>query len=457
MKPWSPDSWRSKPIVQVPEYPDQAALAAVSASLSRFPPLVFAGEIATLQSALTGVGSGERFLLQGGDCAESFVDFQAGSIRNTFRVLLQMAIVLTFSSRRPVVKVGRIAGQFAKPRSAATETRSGVTLPSYRGDIINGLDFDATSRMPDPQRMIRAYHQSTSTLNLLRAFAGGGFADLQKVHRWNLGFVSQSEQHERYEHMARQIDQALAFMRACGVTPENTANLRETTLYTSHEALLLPYEEALTRQEGQDRQWYDCSAHMLWLGDRTRQPDHAHVEFLRGIRNPLGIKVGPGAKHDEIRMLLDTLNPANEPGRITLITRFGAGQIAERLPALIRRVQASGHRVIWSSDPMHGNTVNSESGYKTRNFDHVLAELRDFFLIHKAEGSIAGGVHLEMTGEDVTECVGGAYQVTDAGLAMRYQSRCDPRLNADQALELAFLIAETLNDMPLVSSAESTG
>ncbi|HPQ94121.1 MAG: 3-deoxy-7-phosphoheptulonate synthase class II [Thiothrix sp.] len=448
MKPWSPDSWRSKPIVQVPEYPDQAALAEVSSRLSRFPPLVFGGEIAALQSALTGVGSGERFLLQGGDCAESFVDFQAGSIRNTFRVLLQMAIVLTFSSRRPVVKVGRIAGQFAKPRSADTETRAGVTLPSYRGDIINGLDFEATSRIPDPQRMLQAYHQSTSTLNLLRAFAGGGFADLQKVHRWNLGFVSQSAQHERYEHMARQIDQALSFMRACGVTPENTASLRETTLYTSHEALLLPYEEALTRREGPEQQWYDCSAHMLWLGDRTRQPDYAHVEFLRGIRNPLGIKVGPGADPDRIRDLLDILNPANEPGRITLITRFGARQIAEHLPGLIRTIAASGHAVIWSSDPMHGNTVNSESGYKTRNFGHILAELRDFFLIHRAESSIAGGVHLEMTGEPVTECVGGAYEVTDTGLALRYQSQCDPRLNADQALELAFLIAETLNGMP---------
>ncbi len=444
MQNWAPDSWRNKPIVQQPVYPDQAQLAAVESELTNLPPLVFAGEIRSLKAQLAEVAQGNAFLLQGGDCAESFAEFNANKIRDTFKVLLQMAVVLTFAGSCPVVKIGRMAGQFAKPRSAGTETIDGIELPSYRGDIINGIDFTADARTPDPQRLLRAYHQAASTQNLLRAFAQGGLADLTQVHKWNLGFVEQSPLGEKYQHLADQIDQALGFMRSCGIHPENTPQLHETTLYTSHEALLLGYEEALTRQDSLTDEWYDCSAHMLWIGDRTRQPDHAHVEFLRGVKNPVGVKVGPTTSTDDLMQLLDTLNPENEAGRITLIARMGADKITEHLPALVRAVKSEGRQVIWSSDPMHGNTIKASSGYKTRSVDAVLKEMKGFFEVHNAEGTHAGGVHFEMTGHNVTECIGGAYQITEAGLADRYDTFCDPRLNGEQSLELAFLIADTL-------------
>lgn len=444
MQNWSPSSWRAKPIAQQPTYPDAGALQTVEQTLGRLPPLVFAGEIRSLKKELAAVSRGEGFLLQGGDCAESFVEFNANKIRDTFRLLMQMAVVLTFAGSCPVVKIGRIAGQFAKPRSSDTETIDGVELPSYRGDIINSADFTAEARTPNPHRLLDAYHQCSSTLNLLRAFAGGGFADLHQVHKWNQGFVSQSPQHEKYEHLAAQIEQALAFMQACGVHPGNTPQLKETALYTSHEALLLNFEEALTRKDSLTDDWYDCSAHMLWIGDRTRQPDHAHVEFLRGVHNPVGIKVGPTTTTDDLRHLLETLNPENQPGRITLIARMGAAAIQEKLPPLVRAVKAMGANVVWSSDPMHGNTIKTSNGYKTRNVNDILKEMKGFFEVHNAEGTYAGGVHFEMTGNSVTECIGGAYRVTEANLAERYQTQCDPRLNADQSLELAFLIADTL-------------
>lgn len=444
MQHWSPNSWRTKPIAQQPVYPDADALKNAEQTLGRFPPLVFAGEIRSLQQELAAVSRGEGFLLQGGDCAESFVEFNANKIRDTFRLLMQMAVVLTFAGSCPVVKIGRIAGQFAKPRSSETETQDGVELPSYRGDIINSAEFTAEARVPDPHRLLDAYHQCASTLNLLRAFAGGGYADLHQVHKWNQGFVSQSPQHEKYEHLAAQIEQALSFMQACGVHPGNTPQLKETTLFTSHEALLLNYEEALTRQDSLTGDWYDCSAHMLWIGDRTRQPDHAHAEFLRGVHNPIGIKVGPTTTTDDLRRLLEQLNPDNLAGRITLIARMGATRIQEKLPALVRAVREMGASVVWSSDPMHGNTIKTSSGYKTRNVNDILREMKGFFEVHSAEGTYAGGVHFEMTGNSVTECIGGAYQVTEANLAERYHTQCDPRLNADQSLELAFLIADTL-------------
>ncbi|WP_097458683.1 class II 3-deoxy-7-phosphoheptulonate synthase [Mangrovitalea sediminis] len=444
MQNWSPSSWRDKPIKQQPAYPDTDALRNTEQTLGRFPPLVFAGEIRSLQKGLAAVSQGDGFLLQGGDCAESFVEFNANKIRNTFQLLMQMAVVLTFAGSCPVVKIGRIAGQFAKPRSADTETVEGVELPSYRGDIVNDIAFTAEARTPDPHRLLDAYHQSSATLNLLRAFASGGFADLHQVHKWNQGFVSQTPQHEKYEHLAAQIDQTLAFMRACGIHSGNTPQLKETTLYTSHEALLLNYEEALTRQDSLTGDWYDCSAHMLWIGDRTRQPDHAHVEFLRGVHNPIGIKVGPSTDTDDLRRLLELLNPGNLPGRITLIARMGATGIQEKLPSLVRAVQQMGASVVWSSDPMHGNTIKSSNGYKTRNVKDILQEMKGFFEVHRAEGTYAGGVHFEMTGSNVTECIGGAYRVTEENLAERYHTQCDPRLNADQSLELAFLIADTL-------------
>ncbi|MBT00337.1 MAG: 3-deoxy-7-phosphoheptulonate synthase class II [Oceanospirillaceae bacterium] len=444
MQNWSPSTWRERPIVQQPEYPDRAALDTVESTLSQYPPLVFAGEIRSLKEELAAVSRGDGFLLQGGDCAESFAEFNANKIKDTFQLLLQMAIVLTFAGSCPVVKVGRMAGQFAKPRSAGTETIDGIELPSYRGDIVNGIDFTAEARTPDPQRLLAAYHQASATLNLLRAFAGGGLADLHQVHKWNLGFVAQSPAHEKYEHLASQIDQTLAFMKACGLNPDNTPQLKETAFFTSHEALLLNYEQALTRRDSLTGGWYDCSAHMLWIGDRTRQPDHAHVEFLRGVCNPVGIKVGPSTDADDLKRLLDTLNPANEPGRITLIARMGAEKITEKLPPLVRAVQAMGANVVWSSDPMHGNTIKASNGYKTRNVNAILHEMKGFFEVHQAEGSYAGGVHFEMTGNEVTECIGGAYQVTEETLADRYDTHCDPRLNADQSLELAFMIADTL-------------
>ena len=443
---WAPDSWRGKPILQVPDYPDQEALNEVEATLAKSPPLVFAGEARRLKDQLGRVADGEAFLLQGGDCAESFAEFHANNIRDTFRVLLQMAVVLTFGAACPVVKVGRMAGQFAKPRSAPTEAQGDLELPSYRGDIINGIDFNREARIPDPQRLLRAYHQASSTLNLLRAFAQGGFANLEKVHQWNLEFVGESAQSERYEALATRIDDILAFMRAIGVTPDSAPQLRETDFYTSHEALLPNYEQALTRVDSLTGQWYGCSAHFLWIGDRTRQPDGAHVDLMRGLNNPIGMKCGPSLDPDELLRLIEILNPENEAGRLTLICRMGSDKVEQGLPPLIRAVQRAGAKVVWSCDPMHGNTVKSSSGYKTRPFDRILSEVKSFFAVHRAEGTHPGGVHFEMTGQDVTECIGGAQAIDDARLGDRYHTHCDPRLNASQSLELAFLIAEYLKD-----------
>lgn len=444
MNAWTPDSWRTKTLRQMPTYPEADALQSVEAELSKQPPLVFAGEVRELKHQLAKVASGNAFLLQGGDCAESFKEFNTNQIRDTFMVLLQMAVVLTFGGQSPVVKIGRMAGQFAKPRSDDNETRDGISLPSYRGDIINGIEFSEASRTPDPERMLKAYHQSTSTLNLLRAFAQGGLADLHKVHQWNQSFVEKSPQGERYQHLADLIDETLAFMSACGISPENTPQIRETQFYTSHEALLLPYEQALTRQDSLTGDWYDCSAHMLWIGDRTRQLDSAHIEFCRGIHNPIGLKAGPTTDAEELIRLIDILNPNNEPGRLNLIVRMGADKIADHFPALLRRVQQEGRSVVWSSDPMHGNTIKTGNGYKTRAVDSILSEVTQFFQIHAAEGTHAGGVHFEMTGRNVTECIGGAFEITEHDLAERYHSHCDPRLNADQALELSFLIADAV-------------
>ena len=438
---WSPESWRNMPIRQVPEYPDQAALAAMEAKIARFPPLVFAGEARRLKASLARAGDGQAFVLQGGDCAESFGDFTANVIRDTFRVLLQMAVVLTFGGALPVVKLGRMAGQFAKPRSSDSETRDGVTLPSYRGDIINGPDFDPASRIPDPSRMEFAYMQSAGTVNLLRAFATGGYADLHEVHRWNLGFVERSPLAERYADLATRIDQTLAFMQACGMS--DLPQVRETDFYTSHESLLLPYEQAMTRVDSTSGDWYACSAHFLWIGDRTRQPDGAHVEFLRGVKNPIGMKVGPSMDADELVRLTEILNPSNEKGRLTLISRMGADKVEAKLAPLVRAVTRAGRNVVWICDPMHGNTT-TVAGYKTRPFDAIISEVRGFFDVHEAEGSFAGGVHVEMTGSDVTECLGGAHKLSETDLSANYATSCDPRLNAEQSLELAFLIAEEL-------------
>jgi 3-deoxy-7-phosphoheptulonate synthase len=428
----------------MPDYPDQNSLAAVEKQLASFPPLVFAGEARNLKKALARVANGESFLLQGGDCAESFAEHGANNIRDFFRVFLQMAVVLTYSGGSPVVKVGRIAGQFAKPRSSPTEKRDGQELPSYRGDIVNGIEFTPEARVPDPRRQIEAYRQSAATLNLLRAFAHGGYANLASVHQWMLGFVKDSPQSRRYMELADRISEALDFMRACGLDLESHPELRATELYTSHEALLLGFEEAMTRVDSTSGDWYDTSGHMLWIGDRTRQLDHAHVEFCRGIKNPIGMKCGPSLKADELLRLLDILNPDNEAGRLTLIGRFGSEKIGEFLPALVRATKREGRKVVWSCDPMHGNTITSGNGYKTRPFDRILSEVRDFFAVHTAEGSYAGGVHLEMTGQNVTECTGGARAITDADLNDRYHTFCDPRLNAEQSIELAFLVAELL-------------
>jgi 3-deoxy-7-phosphoheptulonate synthase len=441
---WTPESWRSKPVKQVPFYADAAKLAVVEQRLSTYPPLVFAGEARRLKTSLASVAKGEAFLLQGGDCAESFAEFHPNNIRDTFRVLLQIAVVLTFGSATPVVKVGRMAGQFAKPRSADTEVIDGVELPSYRGDIINGFEFEPAMREPDPERMVQAYNQAAATLNLLRAFAQGGYADLHKVHQWTLGFVERSPAGERYRDLADRLSEALNFMAACGITAETTPQLRETDFFTSHEALLLPYEQALTRVDSTTGDWYDVSAHMVWIGDRTRQADGAHVEFLRGVKNPLGLKCGPSSDPDDLIRLIDILNPDDEAGRLTLIVRMGADKVEEKLSPLIRRVQREGRTVVWACDPMHGNTVKSSTGYKTRPFERVLQEVRGFFAVHEAEGTYPGGVHFEMTGQDVTECTGGAQAITEHKLALRYHTACDPRLNASQALELAFLIAEGL-------------
>jgi len=447
MAPWSPDSWRSKPIVQVPDYSDKAALAEVEAKIASYPPLVFAGEADKLKAALAEVAVGEAFLLQGGDCAESFSEHGANHIRELFRVFLQMAVVLTYAGGSPVVKVGRIAGQFAKPRSSPTEKRGDVELPSYRGDIINGEGFTAQDRIPDPQRQLEAYRQSAATLNLLRAFSGGGYASLDNVLRWLLDFEQKSPFGKKYREMGEQIQTALKFMRSCGVTPETVPSLGRTTFYTSHESLLLNYEQAMARRDeaGGTQDWYATSGHMLWVGDRTRQPDHAHVEFLRGIKNPVGVKCGPTLEPDGLMHLIDILNPADEPGRLTLICRFGADKVDQHLPKLIRMVEKEGRTVVWSCDPMHANTISAAGGYKTRPFDRILKEVETFFDIHRSEGSNAGGIHVEMTGSPVTECTGGATaQISEAQLKDRYHTLCDPRLNADQALELAFLIAERL-------------
>ncbi len=443
-KSWSIDSWRNLPIKQVPSYPDAQALKAVEQELGSYPPLVFAGEARALKEKLGEVAEGKAFLLQGGDCAESFKEFHPNNIRDTFKVMLQMAVVLTYGAACPVVKVGRMAGQFAKPRSSDTETINGVELPSYRGDVVNGIEFTEEARIPDPQRQIRAYNQSAATLNLLRAFAQGGFADLTKIHRWNLSFVDGSPAGERYSKLTTQIDEAVAFMEACGITAESAPQLRETDFYTSHEALLLGYEQALTRQDSLTGEWYDCSSHMLWIGDRTRQADHAHVEFLRGVNNPIGMKCGPTMDEDDLIRLIDILNPQNEAGRLTLIARMGADKVFDNLPRLVKRVKAEGRKVVWSCDPMHGNTIKASTGYKTRPFDAILSEVKNFFDVHKAEGTHAGGVHFEMTGTDVTECIGGAREVTEDALSDRYHTHCDPRLNGGQALELAFLIAEMI-------------
>ncbi|MEM9059802.1 MAG: 3-deoxy-7-phosphoheptulonate synthase class II [Pseudomonadota bacterium] len=442
---WSKTSWRNLTGLQMPSYPDADALAAVTSKLASYPPLVFAGEARDLKASLARVAAGEAFLLQGGDCAESFAEFSADNIRDTFRVLLQMAVVLTFGARKPVVKVGRMAGQFAKPRSSDLEKQGDVELPSYRGDIINGFDFTPEARIPDPTRMEQAYLQSAATLNLLRAFAQGGYADLARVAAWNLGFAKGSQQSERYMTMAERIRDAVDFMAATGVNAENAHPLRGVSYYTSHEALLLEYEEPLVRLDSTSGEWVAGSGHMIWIGDRTRQLDGAHIEFCRGLINPIGLKCGPSLEPDDLIHLIDALNPEDEAGRLTLICRTGAGKVADHLPGWIDAVEREGRTVVWSCDPMHGNTIKSDSGYKTRPFDSVLQEVREFFAVHADKGTYAGGVHFEMTGQDVTECMGGMHEVTSEDLRNRYHTACDPRLNASQALELAFLLAEALD------------
>src|SRR3954469_17458394 len=442
---WTPDSWRGKPIVQVPQYPDAAKLGAVKARLASFPPLVFAGEARNLKKSLARVAVGDAFLLQGGDCAESFEDHSANSIRDFFRLFLQMAVVLTYAAASPVVKVGRIAGQFAKPRTSPVEKRGNVELPVYRGDIINGTDFTPEARIPDPRRLLQAYRQSAATLNLLLAFATGAYPNLGNVRQWMLGFVKESPQSRRYAELSDRISETLDFMQACGLDLESHPELRTTEFYTSHEALLLGFEQAMTREDStRPGSWYATSGHMVWIGDRTRQPDHAHVEFCRGIKNPLGLKCGPSSKTDEMLKLIDILNPENEPGRLTLIIRLGADKVGDLLAPMIRAIEREGRNVVWSCDPMHANTISSTSGYKTRPFDLILKEVRTFFQVHASEGTYAGGVHLEMTGQNVTECTGGVRQITDEDLNDRYHTVCDPRLNAEQAIDLAFLLADLI-------------
>ncbi|WP_221792736.1 class II 3-deoxy-7-phosphoheptulonate synthase [Aquisediminimonas sediminicola] len=444
-KNWTTESWKAFEARQLPTYPDQAALSAAEATLSNYPPLVFAGEARDLKTELAQVSAGKAFLLQGGDCAESFADFHPNTIRDTFRVLLQMAVVLTYASKLPVVKVGRMAGQFAKPRSADMETKGDVSLPSYRGDIINDIAFTSASRTPDPERMIRAYSQSAATLNLLRAFAQGGYANLHQVHRWTLDFMGRSPWAEKFQSVADRIGDALDFMAACGINENTVPQLKGTQFFTSHEALLLPYEQALTRQDSLTGDWYDTSAHMLWIGDRTRFEGSAHVEFLRGIGNPIGLKCGPSLDPDALLRMLDILDPNREPGRITLITRYGSDKIEQHLPTLVRAIKREGRPVVWSCDPMHGNVISAANGLKTRPFDRILSEVRSFFAVHRAEGTHGGGIHAEMTGLNVTECTGGAIDITEEGLSARYETQCDPRLNAGQSIELAFLLADMLN------------
>jgi 3-deoxy-7-phosphoheptulonate synthase len=441
---WTKQDWRACPIAQAPEYPDPVALDAAEAELHALPPLIFAGEARALKAQLARVAAGDAFLLQGGDCAESFAEFHANAVRDTVKVLLQMAVVLSFAAAVPVVKVARLAGQFAKPRSQPIETIGGVTLPSYRGDIVNGIGFDAAARVADPQRMLRAYNQSAATLNLLRAFTQGGFADLARVQQWNQAFIAASPQGQRYADLCHRIQESLAFMTACGLASPNAPQLRATELYTGHDAMLLNYEEPLARQDSLTGDWYACSAHLPWIGERTRQANGAHVAFLRGVANPLGLKCGPAMTSDQVLRLIDVLNPQNEPGRLTLITRVGADRVGDILPPLIRAVQREGRCVVWSCDPMHGNTVATASGRKTRPFERIMCELRACFAVHRAEGSRLGGMHIEMTGKDVTECTGGAQQIDEATLEDRYHTHCDPRLNGSQALELAFQVAEEL-------------
>ena len=444
MSDWQKSDWRNKPRIQMPDYTDAAALNAVEGQLSKYPPLVFAGEARKLKSQLGAASRGEAFLLQGGDCAESFDQFSANGIRDTFKVMLQMAMVLTYGAKVPVVKVGRMAGQFAKPRSAPTETVDGVELPSYRGDIINELDFTADARIPDPKKMLQAYTQAAATLNLLRAFSTGGYADVHQVHQWTLGFT-EGEKAAKYRDMANRISDTLDFMRAAGVDSDRAHTLQTVDFYTSHESLLLEYEEALTRLDSTSGKWLAGSGHMIWIGDRTRQPDGAHVEFARGVMNPVGLKCGPTTSAEDLKVLMEKLNPENEEGKLTLIARFGAGKVGEHLPRLIRAVEEEGAKVLWTCDAMHGNTIKSATGYKTRPFQSVLQEVQEFFAIHRAEGTLPGGVHFEMTGQDVTECTGGVRAATEEDLSARYHTACDPRLNASQSLELAFLVAEELS------------
>ena len=445
-KKWSKDSWRMKPVIQVPEYDDLSKLKKVEDRLSSYPPLVFAGEARRLKENLAKVSRGEAFLLQGGDCAESFAEHHPDNIRDTFRVILQMAIILTFGAGCPIIKVGRIAGQFAKPRSEPFESKGDIDLPSYRGDIVNGIEFEEDLRIPDPERQIMAYRQAASTLNLLRAFAQGGYANLDHVHRWNMSFVKESKQGEQYEALANRISETLNFMDAVGINSDTTSELRSVDFYTSHESLLLGYEESLTRIDSTSGEWYDTSAHMLWIGDRTRQPDGAHIEFVRGINNPIGLKCGPSLEADELLKLIDIINPNNDEGRLTLITRYGANNINENLPKLLKKIKSEGRNVVWSCDPMHGNTIKASNGYKTRPLDSILSEVKQFIDIHKAEGTYAGGVHFEMTGQNVTECLGGTQEILEEDLTDRYHTHCDPRLNANQALDLAFLISEKLKE-----------
>ena len=446
-KKWSKDSWRMKPVIQVPEYDDLSKLKKVEDRLSSYPPLVFAGEARRLKENLGKVSRGEAFLLQGGDCAESFAEHHPDNIRDTFRVILQMAIILTFGAGCPIIKVGRIAGQFAKPRSEPFESKGDIDLPSYRGDIVNGIEFEEDLRIPDPERQIMAYRQAASTLNLLRAFAQGGYANLDHVHRWNMSFVKESKQGEQYEALANRISETLNFMDAVGINSDTTSELRSVDFYTSHESLLLGYEESLTRIDSTSGEWYDTSAHMLWIGDRTRQPDGAHIEFVRGINNPIGLKCGPSLEADELLKLIDIINPNNDEGRLTLITRYGANNINENLPKLLKKIKSEGRNVVWSCDPMHGNTIKASNGYKTRPLDSILSEVKQFIDIHKAEGTYAGGVHFEMTGQNVTECLGGTQEILEEDLTDRYHTHCDPRLNANQALDLAFLVAEKLKEV----------
>jgi 3-deoxy-7-phosphoheptulonate synthase len=444
---WTPSSWRDFPIKQQPTYENLKKLKKVEDELASYPPLIFAEEARALKAQLANVANGEAFLLQGGDCAESFSNFDANNIKNLFKVMMQMAVVMTFSGSKPVVKVGRIAGQFAKPRSSDTEMVNGVEYPSYRGDIVNDIDADMIARQPNPKKLLKAYNQSAATLNLLRAFTRGGLADLNQVHQWNQDFLKDHPLGKKYEEVASQITKTLEFMAACGITSSNTPALKETKLFTSHEALLLNYEEALTRKDSLTGDWYDCSAHMLWIGDRTRSLDEAHLEYFRGIKNPIGCKVGPSMQEDELIKLIDALNPENEAGRLNLIVRMGANKIADHFPNLLKRVEQEGKKIVWSCDPMHGNVEKTETGYKTRDFDNILSEVKQFFQIHKAQGSNAGGIHLEMTGNNVTECTGSqSSPITANTLGDRYHTQCDPRLNADQSLELAFMIAETLKE-----------